>query len=86
MKFSKQHQKVSEELLTISPSESAITITTNPTIAQAVSNIWIEAFLKHLAPKLESVAQHREEQEQEVYNPGSRSTSVLPLRAKATDY
>jgi hypothetical protein len=86
MKFSKTHQKVSEELLTISPPESTVTITTNPAIAQAVSDIQTEALLKHLTPKLESVAQHREEQEQEIYNLGSGSTSILPLGAKATDY
>jgi hypothetical protein len=86
MKFSETHQKVLEELLTISPPESAITITTNPILAQAVSDIWTEALIKHLTPKLESVAQHREEQEQEVYNPGSGLTSILPLGAKATDY
>jgi hypothetical protein len=86
MKFSEQHQKVPEELLTISPPESTITVTTNPAIAQAVSDIQTEALLKHLAPKLESITQYREEQEQEVYNPGSRLTSILPLGAKATDY
>jgi hypothetical protein len=86
MKFSETHQKVLKELLTISPPESTVTITTNPTIAQAVSDIRTEALLKHLAPKLESVAQYREEQEQEVYNLGSGSTSILPLGAKATDY
>jgi hypothetical protein len=63
MKFSKTHQKVPEELLTISSPESTITVTTNPAIAQAVSNIRTEALLKHLAPKLEDVAQYREEQE-----------------------
>jgi hypothetical protein len=86
MKFSEQHQKVPEELLTISPPESAITITTNPAIAQAVSDIWTEALLKHLTLKLESIAQHSKEQEQEIYNLGSRSTNVLPLGAKATNY
>jgi hypothetical protein len=86
MKFSETHQKVLEELLTISPPESAITVTTNPVLTQAVSNIRTEALLKHLAPKLESVTQYREEQEQEVYNLGSGSTSILPLGAKATDY
>jgi hypothetical protein len=63
MKFSEQHKKVLEELLTISSPDSAITVTTNPTIAQAVSDIWTEAFLKHLAPKLEGITQHREKQE-----------------------
>ena len=86
MKFSETHQKVPEELLTISPPESAITVTTNPAIAQAVSDIWTEALLKHLTPKLESITQYREEQEQEVYDPGSRSTSILPLGTKATNY
>jgi hypothetical protein len=51
-----------------------------------VFNIWTEALLKHLAPKLENIAQYREEQEQEVYNPGSGLTSILPLGAEATDY
>jgi hypothetical protein len=86
MKFSKTHQKVPEELLTISPPDSTITFTTNPAIAKAVSNIQTEALLKHLAPKLEDVAQHREEQEQEIYNLRSRSTSILPLGAEAADY
>jgi hypothetical protein len=86
MKFSETHQKVPEELLTISPPESTITVTTNPVLAQAVSDIQTEALLKHLAPKLENVAQNREEQEQEVYNPGSGSTSILPLGAEAADY
>jgi hypothetical protein len=86
MKFSETHQKVPEELLTISPPESTITTTTNPVLAQAVSNIRTEALLKHLAPRLESVTQHREEQEQEVYHPGSGSTSALPLGAEATSY
>jgi hypothetical protein len=86
MKFSEQYQKVPEELLTISPPESAITVTTNPAIAQAVSDIWMEALLKHLAPKLEHITQYREEQKQEIYILGSGSTSVLPLGAEATDY
>jgi hypothetical protein len=86
MKFSETHQKVLEELLTISPPESAVSITTNPILTKAVSNIRTEALLKHLAPKLETVAQHREEQEQEAYNPGSGSTSVLPLGAEAAGY
>jgi hypothetical protein len=86
MKFSETHQKVLEELLTISPPESAISVTTNPVLAKAVSDIRTEALLKHLASKLETVAQHREEQEQKVYNPGSGSTSILPLGAEATDY
>jgi hypothetical protein len=59
MKFSETHQKVLEELLTISPPESAISVTTNPVLAKAVSDIQTEALLKHLAPKLETVAQHR---------------------------
>jgi hypothetical protein len=86
MKFSETHQKVPEELLTISPPESTITVTINPAIAKAVSDIQIEALLKHLTPKLEDVAQHREKQEQEIYNPGSGLTSILPLGAKAADY
>jgi len=62
MKFFKQHKKVPEKLLTISPPELAITVTTNPAIAQAVFNIWTEAFFKHLAPKLETITQYRKEQ------------------------
>ena len=66
IKFSEQHQKVSEELLTISPLESAVTVTTNLAFAQVLSNIQTEALLKHLTPKLETIAQHREKQKQEV--------------------
>ena len=62
MKFFKQHKKVPEKLLTILPPELAITVTTNPAIAQAVFNIWTEAFFKHLAPKLETITQYRKEQ------------------------
>jgi hypothetical protein len=46
----------------------------------------MKALLKHLTPKLENVTQHREKQKQEIYNPGSRSTSILPLGAEAIDY
>ena len=86
MKFSEQHKKVPEKLLTISPPELAVTVTTNPVFAQALFNIWTEALLKHLTPKLETVTQYKKEQKQEVYNPGSSLTSILPLGAEAINF
>ena len=86
MKFFKQHKKVPEKLLTISPPESAVTVTINPVFAQALFDIWTEALLKHLTPKLKTVTQYKKEQKQEVYNPGSSLISILPLGAKATSF